>query len=131
MENRLEICGDIIIGDPCEMVNSEEDWELCEYGSHMERLGIIDFLCTDFEEDCPEIIDNNGNILGSFCTDSCRVVIARLDDLIKYDPTFDQHLAYPENWTVIKGFEGYIEAIEIDDEMHIIGNGNISFDTIY
>lgn len=131
MENRLEISGDIIIGDPCEMVSTEEDWQLCQWGEHMEKLGIDDFLSVEFEEDVPKIVDDNGNILGTFCTDSCRVAVMRLNDLLTYNKNFDQHITYPENWTIIKDFNGTITYEMIDEAGVLTGIGNISFRTMY
>ncbi len=129
MQNKLKINGDIIIGDPCEMVKSEEDWEICEYGSRMDKLGINNFMCVEYEEDAPDVIDENGNIIGSLCTDSGMIVVTKLIDLLNYDPEFNQHITYPENWTVIKNFNGDIEVRENDDSVQLIGKGNISFFT--
>ena len=131
MEKHFEISGDIIIGDPCEMVCSEDDWQLCQWGNHMEKLGIKDFLYVEFEEDATTIVDNKGSVLGTFCTDSCAVVVMRLNDLLLYNKSFNQHITYPENWTVIKDFSGTITSEVIDDTSFIVGNGNISFRTIY
>lgn len=131
MENRLEISGDIIIGDPCVMVSTDEDWQLCQWGERMEKLGIKDFLCAEFEEDNPKIVDDNGNILGTFCTDSCRVVVMRLNDLLAYNKSFDDHIRYPQNWTIIKDFSGMITYEMIDESGFFTGNGNVSFHTEY
>ena len=130
MDNRLKISGDIIIGDPCEMVSSEEDWQLCQWGKHMEKLGIKDFLYVDYEEATPTVIDEDGNILGTFCTDSAVVVIMRLNDLLTYNKSFDQHITYPKNWTIIKNFIGTITSEVIGEKSFIVGKGNVSFQTV-
>lgn len=129
MKKKLKICGDIIIGDPCEMVKSEEDWELCEYGTHMDKLGINNYMCIEYEEDAPDVIDNNGNIIGSFCTDSCMLVITKLSSLLEYNSEFNQHIMSPDNWTLIENFDGDIEVKETDDGIQLIGKGNICFYT--
>ena len=127
----MKFLGDIIIGDPCEMVKSEEDWQLCEWGERMEKLGIETFLFVEFEEDAPMVVDENGNTLGSFCTDSCAVVVTRLQELLSYNPQFSQHIEYPENWTVIKNFDGVISSKVVRDNTFIVGKGNINFKTIF
>lgn len=129
MKNSIRITGDIIIGDPMEMVKSEEDWQLCEYGERMDKLGIKDFLCAEGEEDVPAVIDDNGNMLGSFCSDSGMVVVMRLDDLFTYNSDFYQHIDYPGNWTVINGFDGIVTAETAHGEFSLSGEGNISFHT--
>lgn len=96
----------------------------------MEKLGIKDFLCVEFEEDVPKIADDNGNILGTFCTDSCRVAVMCLNDLLTYNKSFDEHIKYPENWTIIKNFIGTVAYEVIGEKSFIIGKGNISFQTI-
>ena len=130
MKRKLDIKGTIIIGDPCEMVKSNEDWQLCHWGEHLEKLGLRDFLYVEFEEDCPDVVDREGNKLGSFCTDSAVVVVLLLDDLLKYNPEFNDHITYPQNWTIIKDFCGTIKPKTIAGEKYIIGEGNISFHTI-
>ena len=123
MDKYIVISGDIIIGDPCEMVKSEEDWQACEWGEHLENIGFKNYICAEMEEECPNVIDGNGKMLGTFCTDSCMVAIVKLDDLLAYNPTFDQHISYPKNWTIIKDFNG---TIKVEDNV-ITGDGNISF----
>lgn len=124
---RLIITGDIIIGDPCEMVCTEEDWQLCEWGEHMEKLGINNYLYIDFKDEAQKIVDNSKNILGTFCTDSSAIVIMKLDDLLNYNKTFNQHIVFPENWTIIRKFKGTITSEFINDRCVIKGYGNICF----
>lgn len=131
MKNSIRITGDIIIGDPMEMVKSEEDWQLCEYGERMDKLGIKDFLCAEGEEDVPAVIDDKGNMLGSFCSDSGMVVVMRLDDLLAYNNDFYKHIDYLGEWIVINGFDGIVTAEIVDGEFCLSGEGNISFHTFH
>ena len=131
MKRKLEVKGTIIIGDPCELVKSEEDWQLCKWGEHLEKIGLKNFLYIEFEEDAPNIVDSNGNKLGSFCTDSAVIVVLLLDDLLNYNPNFNEHIAYPQNWTIIKDFCGTVKPKTIAGVKHIIGEGNISFHTVF
>lgn len=127
----VDFNGTIIIGDPCEMVVSEEDWQKCNWGKHMEKIGINHFLYVDYEEDFPTVVSDTGEKLGSFCTDSCAIVVLYLEDLIKYNPMFNQHVEYSENWTIIQNFVGKVKTKMIEDNKHIIGIGNINFDTVF
>ena len=133
MQNGKSFNGTIIIGDPCEIVKSEEDWRLCEYGKHLDRLGFTDYLYIVSDEVAPIIKDDSDNILGSFCTDSAIVVVALLDELLKYNPSFDQHkhIYYKDNWTVIENFNGTVNYYEKDENTYIEGRGNINFITVY
>ena len=130
LANQIEFNGDIIIGDPCEMVTSEQDWEICEYGEHFERLGIEKFLWFEYDECEPAVYDDNNNRLGSFCTDSSVIAVMYLEDLLKYNNSFDQHITYPENWTVIHNFIGTVCAETDDNNTVIVGKGNICFHTV-
>jgi len=130
MANEVAFKGDILIGDPCEMVKSGKDWQLCAWGERMEALGIETFLYADFQEDCPNVVDEQGNVLGSFCTDSSAVVVTTLQELLRYNKEFDQHIKYPKNWTVIKDFEGTVSVKNLNGEKVIEGKGSINFRTV-
>ena len=124
----LKFNGTIIIGDPCEMVINDKDFEKTNYGVNMFQLGFNDYLSFEFEEDAPTIINAETNeIIGSFCTDSSMVAIVYLDDLLKYNPSFNQHIEYKENWMVIKDFDGIISIRNDRDYKKIIGKGNVNF----
>lgn len=97
----------------------------------MEKIGISHFLYIDYEEDIPTVVSDTGAKLGSFCTDSCAIVVMYLEDLIKYNPMFNQHIEYPENWTIIKNFVGKVGTKIIEGDKHIIGIGNINFNTVF
>lgn len=128
---KKKFSGTIIIGDPCEMVKSEEDWQLSEYGEKFDKLGIKNYLWIESEEDSPIVKDVNGKDLGSFCTDSALIVVILLDELLQYNPQFNQYIEYPENWTVIENFDGIVSSFEKDERVYIQGKGNINFITTY
>jgi len=142
----MKFKGDIIITDPCYITKDDtNDWELCEYGENMEKLGIKTYLtrntiygdwsCTTFNSDTHEPI-------GQFCADAGLVSVFLLDEVLKYNPNFDYHLNRPWTTTLIKDFDGEIEInvigveykneegyTEIDEEVRVIGKGNINFYT--
>ena len=142
----MKFKGDIIITDPCYITkNDTNDWELCEYGENMEKLGIKTYLtrntiygdwsCTTFNSDTHEPI-------GQFCADAGLVSVFLLDEVLKYNPDFDYHLNRLWTTTLIKDFDGdvVIEVvgveykneegyIENDEEVRVIGKGSINFYT--
>ena len=106
------------------------DWERCDFGDEMEVLGINTYLsrdtiygdwsCTTFNADTKEPI-------GEFCADAGMVGVFLLDEVLKYNPKFNYHIERPWTTTLIKDFEGEIDIVEIDEEVQVIGKGNINF----
>lgn len=135
---KVKFNGDIVIGDPCNIVVSDEDWNLCQFGERMDKLGFTDYLYIEFPEESPVVVDEYNNRLGSFCTDSCAIVVVYLDELEKYNPDYENGFYNEENRTIIKSFNGYVgyrtEPVIDDDEDEdtvIFGEGNINFRTVY
>jgi hypothetical protein len=57
------------------------------------------------------------------------ICIVYLDELLNYNPDFDQHIEYPKNWTVIEDFDGLISIQKNKDYLSIVGQGNVNFYT--
>ncbi|MBU5491335.1 hypothetical protein [Butyricicoccus intestinisimiae] len=112
----MEFDGDIIITDPCYILNrdNEGDWDRSHYGSNMESLGINHYMtrdtlygdwgCTTFNLDTKEEI-------GRFCADTGLVSVFLLDEVLKYNPSFDYYTTRPWTTTLIKDFKGVVEFI--------------------
>lgn len=110
----MEFDGDIIITDPCYIMKEDDDWATCGYGENMEALGIThymtrdtlygDWSCTTFDTDTKEAI-------GKFCADAGLVSVLLLDEVLKYNPHYNDHLK--NKWTVtwIKDFKGTVEFV--------------------
>lgn len=133
---------DIIITDPCYIINNDndDDWEKCEYGDNMEVLGINnykvrdtiygDWSCTTFNSDTKEPI-------GEFCADAGLVGVFSLKEVLKYNPKFDYHTNRKWTTTLIKNFTGdvwfevepYVSDGYESGEVHVVGKGNINFET--
>lgn len=129
----MKFKGDIIITDPCYIIrkDSENDWNLCEYGDNMERLGIHDYLCEDTgygDWSCTVFETGTDKKLGNFCADAGLVGVFLLKDVLKYNPDFDYHLNRTWTTTLIKKFKGnvYIDRLE-DGNAQVVGKGNINF----
>lgn len=154
----MKFKGDIIITDPCYIVRAEHhgtkpltdnDWKACGYGSNMEVFGIKnyftestiygDWSCTTFElkddkwviEKTPTEItsDDIKGILGNFCADAGLVSVFLLEEVLKYNPNYNDHIKNPFTTTLIKDFDGDVDYIVEDDEAFIKGTGNINFIT--
>lgn len=114
LDMEMEFDGDIIITDPCYIMKEDDDWATCAYGEDMEALGIThymtrdtlygDWSCTTFDTDTKEAI-------GEFCADAGLVSVFLLDEVLKYNPYYKDHLK--NKWTVtwIKDFKGTVEFI--------------------
>lgn len=140
--------------------NEHDDWKKCAYGENMEALGITNYLtnstiygdwsCTTYEE-------TTHKKLGNFCADAGLVSVFILDEVLQYNPDFEQWIKnHPWCVTTIENFSGTvdIEVIHIsgvytaddeyeyngeirckagetweDDEVRVIGKGSINFFT--
>ena len=90
-----------------------DDWEVCQYGDKMSKLGIKhaltnstiygDWSCTTFE-------DKTNNKLGEFCADAGMVGVFLLSEVLSYNPQFDYHTERPWTTTHIKK-DKYIRVI--------------------
>ena len=131
----MKFYGDIVITDPVYIVKDDCDWGKCEYGEALEMLGINTFFTTGNGDSVGNLIVNTDTkeILGEFGSDSCMVSVMLLDELLAYNPTcldkLEQHC-----YTILKGFDGTIERIEIEDEEDdqywaLVGKGSINFIT--
>jgi len=142
----MKFKGDIIITDPCYITkNDTNDWELCEYGENMEKLGIKTYLTRDTiygDWSCTTFNNDTHEPIGQFCADAGLVSVFLLDEVLKYNPDFDYHLNRLWTTTLIKDFDGdvVIEVvgveykneegyIENDEEVRVIGKGSINFYT--
>lgn len=139
MKTKQYFSGSIIIGDPSYFVNSEEDWEKCEYGKNMDRLGFTDFLFVEFPDDPQVVVDNSNKIIGGICQDSGVIVIVYLNELEKYNPNYLEAFYSDNNRTIIRNYKGEVgfKAVPVnvdgyDDKDTVIwGNGNVAFQSCY
>ncbi len=85
-----------------------------------------------YSEECIKIkkLYDNWRELGRFCADAGMVSVLYLDEVLKYNPEFNYHINRPWTTTLIRDFNGDIDKMIIDRNLHIIGKGNINFFTI-
>ena len=113
----VHFSGDIIITDPCYLMNKKsdrDDWEFCNCGYELNKLGFTKYLqrdtiigdwsCTVFD------IKDNSKIYGHFCADSGEVCVVLAEEAFNYYPDFEKEYLEDRDWcaTIIKDFEGDI-----------------------
>jgi hypothetical protein len=122
-----------------------DHWSVCRYGEHMENIGINTYLTRSTEYgdwSCSTFNSDTKEVLGRFCADAGLVSVFLLEEVLAYNPEYDDHIKKPWTTTLIRNFDGdiTIETIDIeredeDDEddinieVRVIGKGNINFET--
>jgi len=76
-----------------------------------------------------EELNKNPLILGRFCADSGLVAVFLLNEVLKFNSEFKDHIDAPQACTWIKDFDGEIDLVHINDEIFVKGKGNINFYT--
>ena len=110
--------------------NCHDDWVYCGCGDSMERLGLTTFLCDSTiygDWSCTTFNSDTKKKIGNFCADAGQVAVFLLDEVLKYNPNFNYHLERPWTTTLIKDFHGTIELVMKDDEVQVVGKGNVNF----
>lgn len=135
----MKFKGDIIITDPCYIMRAEhhgtkpitdDDWKSCEYGENMEVLGIKNYICRDTiygDWSCDVFNTRTNEKIGEFCADAGLVAVFLLEEVLKYNPDYNDHIEKPWTTTLIRGFDGDIDFAVVDDEAMVVGRGNIDF----
>lgn len=125
----MKFKGDIIITDPC-YICKDGDWVKCGYGNNMEVLGIKNYICRDTiygDWSCTTYNSITDEVIGEFCADAGMVAVFLLDEVLKYNPDFDYHTERPWTTTLIKDFDGEVDFVIEEDEVKVVGKGNIDF----
>lgn len=128
----MKFHGDLIITDPGYVAKDAEDWKKCGYGDHMEVLGLktsLSALVTEGEADLCAWSADGKTCYGTFVTDSGVATAFLLEEILKYDPTFDEHTECPENALWIPDFDGKVTVCGVGEEQWFEGTGSHSFTT--
>lgn len=128
----MNFTGDLIITDPAYVVKDAEDWKKCAYGDHMETLGIKTFLSalvTEGEEDFCAWSPDGMTCYGTFVTDSGVATAFLLQEILQYDPDFDEHLVCPENALWLRDFNGTVTVMGTGEAQWLEGTGSHPFTT--
>ena len=109
--------GDIIITDPCYILNknhNDNEWSNCNYGEDLSKLGFKHWMSRDTiygDWSCTAYNKNTAEKLGRFCADSGMVCVVDLQEVLAYNPDFDYHIEKPWTTTLIKNFAGSVRFI--------------------
>lgn len=124
----MEFDGDIIITDPCYIVRAEHhgtkpltdnDWAACGYGSNMEALGINTYMTRDTiygDWSCTTFNSDTNEPIGEFCADAGLVSVFLLDEILKYNPDYDDHIKNKCASTWIRDFKGTVQFVVVHTE---------------
>lgn len=115
--------GDILITDPCYIIRAKhhgtipitkDDWNTCNYGYNMKKLGINHYMTRDTlygDWSCTTFDSGTKEPIGSFCADAGLVSVFLLDEVLKYNPDYDWYITKPYTATVIKNFKGTVRFV--------------------
>ena len=119
---------------------TEYEWEDTGYGDGSPKVYSIptyynpdEFLIKVINADENELeeLEDLKEYIGECGVDSGTFGVFLLDEVLKYNPSFDYHLNKPWTTTLIKDFEGDIKYyIDLEGQAHILGSGNTNFCTI-
>ena len=128
----MKFHGDLIITDPAFVAKDAEDWKKCAYGDRMEALGLKTVLMayvTEGEEDLGAYDPDTEALLGTFVSDSGLAGAFLLEEILAYDPDFDEHTECPENALWLRDFDGEIQVEGEGEDQHFAGSGSVDFVT--
>ena len=129
---KVKMQGNIIITDPCYIIKNREDREFWDelnlscfgftnYLTHNTLYG--DWGCHTFDMDTQKAI-------GEFCADGGEVGVFLLDEVLKYNPNYDDYLKAKHAVTLIKDFNGEVWFEKLDrDTLVVRGEGSTNFIT--
>lgn len=120
----VEFDGDIIITDPCYVREEDNDWEAFESGDGLNELGITRFLIRDTlygDWGCITYDADSQKQIGEFCADGGMVAVFQLDEVLKYNPNYNDHIEKPWTTTIIHDFKGTVQFI-VEHEEGVYGD---------
>ena len=107
-----------------------DDWARCNCGSNMSVLGFSQYLCDSTiygDWSCTTFNADTQQPIGQFCADAGMVGVFLLDEVLRYNPDYADHLKCPHAVTLIRDFHGVVELCVEDDEVVVVGMGNVNF----
>lgn len=90
------------------------DWEKCSYGDDLNTLGINHFMTRDTmygDWSCSTYDTDTGKKIGEFCADAGLVSVISLEEVLKYNPAYDDHINKKWTTTWIKDFKGTVQFV--------------------
>lgn len=108
------------------------DWEKCNCGIDMERLGITNYIARDTiygDWSCTVYNADTKEEMGNFCADSGMVAVFSLKEVLKYNPDFDYYINRLWTTATIKNFTGDVHFAVSEHDVSVVGKGNVNFVT--
>lgn len=93
---------------------NQDDWDVCDYGYKMDNLGLKTWMTRDTlygDWSCHTFNSDTKEVLGQFCADSGMVGVFELNEVLKYNPHFDNHVEKTWTATTIHNFHGTIQFV--------------------
>lgn len=90
------------------------DWEKSEYGDRLDILGINHFMTRNTiygDWSCSTYNTDTRKKIGSFCADAGLVSVILLDEVLKYNPSYNDHTEKKWTTTWIKDFKGTVQFV--------------------
>jgi hypothetical protein len=91
-----------------------DDWDVCDGGYEMGELGLKTWMTRDTlygDWGCHTFNSDTKEVLGEFCADSAMVGVFDLNEVIAYNPEYDDHQEKPWCVTLIKSFKGTVQFV--------------------
>ncbi len=104
--------GDLLITDPMYVMRAGEDWGRSAYGFRMEELGVRTYLTAETlmgDWDCRAYDAVTGKEIGRFCSDSGLVSVFLMEEILQYNPAYNEHLVHPYTAVWIRDFRGTVQ----------------------
>ena len=107
-----EFDGDLLVTDPMYVMQAGDDWGRSEYGFRMEELGVRTYLTAETlmgDWDCRAYDAVTGKEIGRFCSDSGLVSVFLMEEILQYNPAYNEHLVHPYTAVWIRDFRGTVQ----------------------
>lgn len=118
--------------------SQQSDWEICEFGVHLENLGFRNFMVFSTEYglwSCTAYKECSLNSYGKFFSDSGYIGIFDMAEVKKYNPSFLPSKRSPRDTVYFSNFHGNIYVVNhtgksgVDADVRIYGVGTTNFYT--
>ena len=111
-----------------------DDWDICECGYEMDKIGFKTWMTRDTlygDWGCHVFNSDTKEVIGQFCADSGMVGVFDLNEVLTYNPDFNNHIEKLWTSTVIKDFKGMVQFVITENKnskhedfnVHVVGKG--------
>lgn len=129
----MDFKGSIVITDPVNIIPANQlSWFFQKPNEFPTILGFTNYHCYTvgvYDSNNTEhiVLGERNERLGNFNTKSNMLGIFLLDEVIRFQPTFDYHIFEPWNTFWIENFDGEIVLVKNKQYLDVYGKGNKYF----